>query len=142
MDKIIKTIRYEDQRYPTCGDYWFDPTSKATQFRVNAMGNEDFEFLVSIHEQIEEHLTRRKGIREEDIKAFDEMWEKELANGLHDENEEPGHDPRSPYREDHVFAECIERLLAARMGVDWDAYDKAVMASCDKPHPADPPTCS
>ena len=101
------------------------------------MGNEDYEFLVGIHEQIEEHLTRRKGIREQDIKAFDEMWEKELQEGLHNENEEPGHDPRAPYREYHVFAECIERLIASRMGVDWEAYDNSVMSSCDKHHPLD-----
>ena len=136
MDRTIKTIPYEEQRYQTCGDYWLNDKA-ALEFRVNQMGNEDYEFLVSIHEQIEEHLTRRKGIREEDIKAFDEMWEKERESGLHGEDEEPGHDPRAPYRLEHILAECVERLIACHMGLDWDAYDTAVEASCDKPHPCD-----
>jgi hypothetical protein len=39
---------------------------------------------------------------------------------------EPGDDPRAPYHKQHVFAENIERLLAAELGVDWSAYDKEV----------------
>jgi hypothetical protein len=40
--------------------------------------------------------------------------------------EKPGDDPRAPYHKQHVFAENIERLLAAELGVDWSAYDKEV----------------
>ena len=128
MNVEIKTIPYKEQRYQTCGDYWV--SAVATHFRINEMGNEDYEFLVSIHEQIEEHLTRRRGLSEPTIMAFDVMWEKEREEGKHDENEEPGHDFRAPYYREHVLAENIERLLANEMGVHWPTYEKAVLASC------------
>ena len=97
------------------------------------MGNPDYEFLVSIHEQIEEHLTRRRGLTEPEIMAFDVMWEKEREKGKHEPDEEPGHDPRAPYRKEHIMAENFERMLALEMGLDWKAYGKAVEASCETP---------
>lgn len=133
MNIEIKTIPYTEQRYETCGDYWHD--ENGLHFRVNDMGNEDYAFLVAIHELIEEHLTRRRGLKEPDIMAFDVMWEKERAAGKHSEDDEPGHDPRAPYRNEHVLAENIERLLAGRMGIVWDEYGDAVIKSCDEPHP-------
>lgn len=129
MNLNIKTIPYVEQRYETCGDYWIDADG-VTQFRINEMGNEDYEFLVSIHEQIEEHLTRRRGLKEPDIMAFDVMWEAEREAGKHKEDDEPGHDPRAPYNREHVLAENIERMLAHSMGINWDDYGKAVMDSC------------
>lgn len=138
MKVHIETIPYESQRYQTCGDYWADKDG-VTQFRINDMGNEDYAFLVSIHEQIEEHLTRRRGLKEPDIMAFDVMWEKELQEGKHDNDglEEPGHDPRAPYHREHVLSENVERLLAHAMGINWAVYEKAVEDSCSKPHPLD-----
>lgn len=132
MNITIKTIPYHDQRYETCGDY-FTAFDGALQFRINDIGNEDYEFLVSIHEQIEEHLTRRRGLKEPDIMAFDLMWEKEREEGKHAPDEEPGHDPRAPYRNEHVMAENIERQLALAMGLDWNDYGKAVESSCESP---------
>jgi hypothetical protein len=124
----ILTIPYAEQRYPTCGDYWHD--IHGTHYRINDMGNEDYEFLVSIHEQIEQHLTKRRGLTEPEIMAFDVMWEKEREAGQHEENEEPGHDTRAPYHKEHVLAETIERLLAVEMGISWPKYEFSVNASC------------
>ena len=132
MNITIKTIPYREQRYETCGDYFLAPDG-STQFRVNEMGNADYEFLVSIHEQIEEHLTRRRGLKEPDIMAFDLAWEKEREEGKHGDDEEPGHDLRAPYHKEHVMAENIERMIALEMGVDWNAYGKAVIESCEAP---------
>ena len=132
LDKIIQTIPYESQRYQTCGDYYKTEDGK-THFKINDMGNEDYEFLVSIHEQIEEHLTRRRGLTEPEILAFDLAWEKEN----HSPGEEPGHDPRAPYHAEHVLSENVERLIAHAMGIPWPIYEEAVNDSCDKPHPMD-----
>lgn len=132
MNITIKTIPYREQRYETCGDYWLGKDG-SIQFRVNDMASPDHEFLVSIHEQIEEYLTRRRGLKESDIMAFDVMWEKEREEGKHAADEEPGHDPRSPYRNEHVMAENIERQLALEMGIDWTTYSKDVEASCEEP---------
>lgn len=128
MNVECKTIPYKQQRYETCGDYWIDETG--VHFRVNDMGNDDFEFLVRMHEMIEEHMTRRRGLKEPDIMAFDLMWEKEREEGKHAEDEEPGHDPRAPYHREHVLSENIERMLAHFMGISWPEYERAVNNSC------------
>lgn len=160
MNSEIKTIPSSLQRYSTCGDYFLEPQNtcakcrvvrygdgpesvpkcpychepmirtEAIQFRINEMGNEDYEFLVAEHERIEEHLTRRRGLKEPDIMAFDLMWEKEREAGAHDPSEEPGHDPRAPYHREHVLAENIERMLAHAMGISWPVYENAVFDSC------------
>lgn len=130
-----KTIPYVEQRYQTCGDYFDDSNGK--HFRINDMGNEDYAFLVLIHEMVEEHLTRRRGLTEPEIMAFDEMWEKENLAGKHGPYDEPGHDPRAPYRNEHIFSENIERLIAGQMGINWNAYGYAVVKSCAPKHPKD-----
>lgn len=116
-----KTIPHETHRYSTVGDYWDDESGK--HFRISDMNNEDYEFLVLIHELVEEHLTRRRGILEPDIKVFDEAFEAQRQPGNVDE---AGDDPAAPYRKEHQFATLIERFLSKEMGVDWDAYDKTI----------------
>jgi len=136
MNVVKKTIPYVEQRYTTCGDYWLEPDG-TLQVRVNSLGNEDMEFLIEMHERIEEHLTRRRGLSEPEILAFDHMWEAERTAGKHADDEEPGHDPRAPYNKEHVFAENIERLLAAAMGISWPEYDRVVEKSCEPDHPTE-----
>ena len=71
------------------------------------------EFCVALHETIEQHLCAKRGISNEDITAFDIKFEKEREHGKHGDNE-PGFDPRAPYRKEHSFADKIERLVAKR----------------------------
>lgn len=123
---VIKTIPQSEQRYPTVGDYWRDPDG-TLQIRVSEMGNTDYEALVALHELIEIILTEKKGIKEPDIMAFDVQFEKEREKGLHGEDDEPGEAPNSPYRKEHVLAECLERVVANELGVIWDEYGKTVM---------------
>jgi hypothetical protein len=125
MNYDIRTISHSVQRYETVGDYWADRTGH-TMVRISDMGNEDYEFLVMVHELIEEHLTRKRGITEESIKAFDEEYE---ANRLpEDTTSEPGWAENAPYRKEHAFAESIEKQIAKELGVDWEAYDEKVMS--------------
>jgi hypothetical protein len=131
MKKVIETIPHAKHRYETVGDYWIDDEG-VIQFRQSDMHNEDFEFLVSIHEQIEEHMTRRRGLKEPDIKAFDEMYEKERSEGLHSQSDEPGFDKRAPYLKEHTIATGVEMMLAGHMGVDWNEYANAV-ENCGSP---------
>lgn len=126
MKLDAKIIQHRDQRYETVGDYWTDRSG--LHFRVSALGNPDMEFLVLVHELIEEHMTRRAGIREEDIKAFDEMYEEERAKGLHSIEDEPGHDPRAPYAREHLLATGIEYALAAVLNVNLSEYNERVNA--------------
>ena len=125
MKYFIKTIPHKSQRYETCGDY-YDGLFGVTHFRISKMDNPDYEFLISIHEQIEHYLIQKRGLPISEIDAFDIMFEKEREAGLHTIDEEPGFDPRSPYLDEHAFATLIERQLADKLQVDWQKYSDTV----------------
>lgn len=130
----IDTIPHSEQRYETVGDYW-RPAGNHPGFiprlevRVSEMGNEDYEFLVAIHELVEEHLTRKHGISEDTITAFDIQYEQNRAED--DTNSEPGDSPDAPYHQEHLLATSVERIVASMLGVNWDTYD-AVVNSLDQ----------
>lgn len=113
MKIVIETIPHDQQRYPTCGDYWVDPDG-TLQIRVSEMGDRHMEVLVAAHELVEVFLCEARGIAEPDVMAFDMT---------HPELDDPGHDPRAPYHHEHVFAECVERLFATELGVNWQEYE-------------------
>ena len=120
----LKTIPHSSHRYETVGDYWVGQNG-VRQVRVSDMGNEDYEFLVGLHEQIEQHLCLKRGITEESISAFDIAYE---ANRPEGDESEPGDHPDSPYRKEHFFATNIERMIALELGVEFAEYSKAVMS--------------
>ena len=130
----MKTIPFEEMRYPTIGDYWDDKKNvchghgdfsneKIELYRSANLGDWRMEFLVLLHEFIESHLNRNQGISEPDVKAFDEMFEEEVKKGLQPTDAEPGFDPRAPYRDNHALADLIEMMVAYKMGVNIDDYN-------------------
>lgn len=125
MNITIKTIPHDQHRYPTAGDYWLNPDG-SLEIRVSDSGNWKYDALVAVHELVEVLQTESAGIKEPDIMAFDKLFEKECEAGQNGDDE-PGDDPRAPYRKQHVFAECIERLVAQELGVNWDEYDESLM---------------
>lgn len=114
----MKTIKQSEHRYETLGDYWDDVDGK-THIRCTALKSTDSEFLVCLHEFIEQYLLKKRGISELDVQDFDIAFEKERAEGKWDEYAEPGDDPRAPYRTEHFIAEAVERIVASFIGVDW-----------------------
>lgn len=124
----IKSIPAKDQRYPTCGDYWeeSDGSNTVLEVRISEM-KPDHEFLVMIHELIEYHLAKKRGIQMEDIDSFDRAFE-ELREGLPKliGDQEPGDMVSAPYFKEHQFATKIERMVAEEMGVDWKGYENDV----------------
>lgn len=126
MNKFtIDTIPHKLQRYDTVGNYFEE--GNETFFEVSDMQNPDYEFLVALHEQVEYFLVKKSGIKIEDIDAFDIAFEIQREKGLHTD-EEPGDDKRAPYYFQHQVATGIERIVAALLGVDWEAYGEAVTA--------------
>ena len=128
LHTYIDTIPHRQQRYPTVGDYWRPAVQRTglverTEIRVSELGNEDYEFLISIHEQIEEYLTRKRGISEKVITAFDIAYETARQEG---DDSEPGDAPDAPYRAEHQFATSIEKQLAIELGVNWFEYNEAI----------------
>jgi len=134
---MMEVIPYEKMRYPTVGDYFFDEHG-TKHIQVADMGNADFHLLVQIHELVEEHLTRKRGLTEEEILAFDIQFEKEREAGLHSHDEENGFAQDAPYRREHTIATGIEMTLAGILGIDWAEYDRTVNA-LGEPEPLKPP---
>lgn len=121
----IKTIPHEKQRYETVGDYFTDKKG-VEQMRISDMKNKDYEFMVALHEFIEQHLTKREGISGKVIDKFDMEYEQQRGRGFLGDDSEAGDDPNCPYRKQHQFATIIEKLLCHEMGIDWDTYDMVV----------------
>lgn len=124
MNINIQVIPHSEHRYETVGDWWETPEGDL-EIRVSSMGNWKFEFLVAFHEQAEFTLCKDRGITDEIVSKFDKEFESNRQEGNEDE---PGDDPKAPYRKEHFFATSIERLMAAELNVDWEEYDAAIYA--------------
>lgn len=111
----IKDVPYGQMRYPSLGDYWRSADG-STYIKVASLPDWRYEFLIGLHEMIEEAVTRHRGIAEPAIKAFDEA---------HLDLDDPGMSPEAPYHREHVLATAIEMLLAQELGVSWAAYEEA-----------------
>ena len=123
----MKVISSSKQRYDTCGDYWLD--KNGVQFRVSNLKDWRMHILVLIHELAEWAMLQDRGVTVGAVDKFDMNFEKEREQGLHRPEEEPGDAKDCPYRKEHAIATKIEKLMAKELGIDWDAYDKAVMES-------------
>jgi hypothetical protein len=118
----LRTIPHSEQRYDTCGDWEFLKDG-SIRVSVSDMGNEDYAFLVAIHEAVEVWLCQKRGITQEDVDSFDIAYE---ANRPKGDMREPGDHPSAPYRREHQFATKIERQLAKELSVNWEQYDAVV----------------
>src|SRR5258708_3402310 len=116
MNTHITSIPQHCQLDPNAvGDY-LTMADGSTYISVSALPDWRYEFLIALHEMIEEALTRHRGIAEPAIMAFD------IA---HPDLEDPGMSPEAPYHREHVTATAIEMLVAQELGVDWTAYGRA-----------------
>jgi len=113
----VKTIPHKEQKYDTCGNWHFEPDE--LQISVSEMKNDDYAFLIGIHEAIEAWLCHRRQISEDSVTEFDKAFRSEG---------EPGDDPAAPYRQEHFFAMSVERLIAQQLGVDWEEYNRAILS--------------
>jgi hypothetical protein len=115
MRIVIESIPHASHRYPTVGDWWRE--DGVLQIRVSETADPRDALLVALHELIEAALCEHRGISEASVTQFD------LA---HLDSGDPGNLPDAPYRKEHVFAECVERLMALELGRDWKEYDAAL----------------
>jgi len=111
----IKVIPQDQQRYETAGDYVEKDGN--LDIRITDYGNDDYFFLIAVHELIEAYLCKKKGIDFEKIDKFDMEFKGEG---------EPGDDINCPYKYQHEFATIIERLLASRLKIDWVEYNNEI----------------
>jgi hypothetical protein len=123
-DINIKFIDSEDQRYPTCGDYWETDTSY--EFRITKQVRDERSILILLHEMVEYFLCTRRGISEQEITEFDLEWEQKRQQG--DQiADEPGNEPDAPYYWEHRFSENVERIVALEADIDWEDYERKLI---------------
>jgi len=103
-------------RYKTLGDW-----KENGEVVVADLNNEDYQFLVYLHEICEWYICKKQGITEEEVNKFDIEFER---NRKPDNDEEPGDQATAPYHQPHVFASIIERLVAKELGIEWGKYEE------------------
>lgn len=103
------------------GDWHYSVASVAALVSL-AIRDPDSQLAIGIHELIEAWMCRKVGITDEAVCEFDETYEAERAEGKHSEDEEPGDDPRCPYREQHAAATFVERAVCAAIGLPWKIH--------------------
>lgn len=126
MNITIKTIPHTDQRYRTCGDWWFTDDGDI-EIRVSETGDWRESALIAFHELREILVCKQRGISTEVVDAFDKLYESDRDQGLHGPEDEPGNDPKSPYREAHQAATQAERALAYDLDVVWNEYGNHIL---------------
>ena len=118
---VMEVIPHGDHRYDTLGDYWIE--GDTWHIRTSDMGDWRYNFSVLLHEFVELALMTHKGIKEEDVLAFDLAVSPDSPYA-----DDPGFDPKAPYHVEHVYADCMERLIAPHLGMSftdpWDAAAK------------------
>jgi len=113
MEITTEIVPLESQRYETLGDYFL--TDNTLNFKITDTGNNTYNKLILIHELVEELMTSYKGIHEGDILK----WDLEHKN-----SEDPGREAGSPYRNEHMFAEMVERMICHQLEIDWNKYEE------------------
>lgn len=114
MNIHVHVIPHKQQRYDTCGD-WFWDANNHLHIKVSECTDARYEQLVAIHEIVEAVLCDTAGIDENAVTDWDIKF---TGEG------EPGDDPKAPYHKQHRIATAIETLLAAELGVNWQEYEK------------------
>lgn len=120
MEINIKSIPVKQliERYKvfSAGDYW-RTAENTVQIRVADLRNPNMEFLIALHELVEEWLCNKRGIKETDIQKFDIE---------HSHLFEPGNEPDAPYYNEHQVATIIEMIMCRELDIKWSDYDEAI----------------
>jgi len=119
---IIETIPHHDQRYETCGDWYWAPDG-TLHIKISELDHYEMEAAVAVHELVEVLLCRHRGIAQSEVDSFDQEYESERSV---EDTSEPGDSPLAPYHKEHCFATGIERLLISELDISWKAYDDAI----------------
>ena len=123
MKVIIETIPHKDHRYPTVGDWFYEPDG-TLRIKVSELSDWRLEALIAVHELVETLLCEHRGITQQQVDDFDKAFEADREAGkLEDPDAEPGDHPAAPYVREHCVATGIERLLAAELNVNWATYE-------------------
>jgi len=123
---IIKTIKPENHRYQTCGDYIYDREDDTLTVFVSKMDDWRSELAVAIHEVFESVLCLHEEIDFVEIDRFDVQYELARDSGQVSEFSEPGDSKTAPYHCQHVGATFVEHEVCSRLDLPWGVHEKTV----------------
>lgn len=118
----------KDIRNEQAGDWRFEKNGDLAVASI-PLGDWRMELLIQIHELVEAALCKHRNISDEDVTAFDALFEEERARGLHADEDEDGDDPRAPYRQEHQTATLVEMIVARELDVKWSEYEQRIYAT-------------
>lgn len=131
MKIIVRTIPHSEQRYDTCGDWWW--LGETLCVFISDLGNPMWEYLVASHEIDEAMLCRENNVSEEKITAFDKDYESSRRAGIParckcrpTKTSEPGDDKHAPYGKYHRIATIFEKQRAKKLKVNWRLYERKI----------------
>lgn len=117
----IEVVAHENQRYPTAGDWVMD--GEDLMIFVSETGNDNYNYLLMVHELVEALLCERDDIEQSLVDKFDRNYEKKRKKG---DLSEPGDNPNAPYYEQHQVATLAEKIVALQMLIDWPSYEDKI----------------
>ncbi len=114
----MRTIPNESQDYKTIGNWKTTPYG-VDLILVSNMDNDDYEFIVGVHELVEQYLCKKRGISDEAVTEFDKA---------HLDHENPGDLKEAPYHKEHMAASVVETFLIHELGIDLKEYEDTMSA--------------
>lgn len=123
MRIISVDVSHAEQRYNTVGDYRFERDDfgvETWRFRISRCGDWRAEAAIFLHEFVEAMLAKERGISVASIDAWD------TRKTTLTKHQEPGDQLGCPYAREHRFAENLERLFVAELGLTWQEYEEEV----------------
>lgn len=130
MKLTLKTLPHAKQRYNTVGDYTLDRDlfegEEVWRFTVTETEDWRSQAAIFLHEFVEAMLCKERGITPEAVDDFD-------MGPLGRQSEDPGDHPQAPYAKEHRFAENLERLLIAELGLTWAEHEEEVKRATRPP---------
>lgn len=117
----IKTIPHDKHRYPTVGDWLWNPETGELVVLVSKTDDWREAMAVGVHEVVEALCCVQDGVNPLRVDSFDIDYEEHRKPG---DDSEPGDDPIAPYYSQHQTATNMEHILATALGLHWDSYNE------------------
>jgi hypothetical protein len=117
----MKISPFNELRYKTLGDYKTEDNGDIV-IEAADVGDDILNLMILRHELDEYIMVRAKGIKDEDIIAFDEA---------HPDDDDPGLLKDAPYRVEHAIADAQDRIILAHIGLTYKEYDDACNKTWD-----------
>ena len=114
----IDFAKPEEFRYQEIGNYGdYGSDENGTWFRILETGNPIYNLAILVHELYEKVVKDRDGVPDPVVDDWDLM---------HPEDDDPGMLDGCPYREQHMDATLLERMVLSLAGEKWKDYEEAL----------------